>query len=109
MIIREWRGCAEAQRAEAYANHFREKVAPDLRSIAGFLGADLACRTVGDKVEFLVLTRWRSMEAIRAFAGPDAERAVVEPAAVAALTEFDEFVRHYEAIELATADEAARP
>jgi heme-degrading monooxygenase HmoA len=32
-------------------------------------------------VEFLVLTRWSSMDAIRAFAGADVRKAVVEPAA----------------------------
>ncbi|HLW92677.1 MAG TPA: antibiotic biosynthesis monooxygenase [Roseiarcus sp.] len=103
MIIREWRGRAETQRANAYPKHFREKVASELRSISGFLGADLVRREVGDRIEFVVLTRWRSIEAIRAFAGPDAERAVVEPEAVAALSDFDEFVRHYESIERVSA------
>jgi len=46
-----------------------------------------------------VLTRWRSMDAIRAFAGKDVEQAVVEPAAVAALIEFDSRVRHYGVVE----------
>jgi hypothetical protein len=42
-------------------------------------------RELDDKVEFLVLTRWQSLAAIRAFAGADIEKAVVEPNAVAAL------------------------
>ena len=99
MIIREWRGRADAERAEAYPRHFREHVLPDLRRLPGFLGADLCRRRQGEQIEFLVLTRWQSMDAIRAFAGPDPERAVVEPGAVAALVEFDASVRHYEVIE----------
>jgi hypothetical protein len=54
---------------------------------------------MGDKVEFLVLTRWQSMEAVRAFAGARVDKAVVEPGAVAALDDFDAAVRHYEVIE----------
>ena len=39
------------------------------------------------------------MDAIRRFAGEDAERAVVEPEAQAVLAEYDDFVRHYEVME----------
>ena len=99
MVIREWRGRAEPSRPEAYPKHFRDNVLPELRNIAGFVGARLARRNLGDKLEFLVLTRWRSMDAIRAFAGSDVEKAVVEPGAVAALSDFDAQVRHYEVLE----------
>jgi hypothetical protein len=53
-------------------------------------------------VEFLVLTRWASMDAIRAFAGDDVGRAVVEPDAIAALVSFDRTVRHYELLQETT-------
>jgi len=99
MIIREWRGRASSSHADAYPTHFREKVIPELRRVPGFAGAQLARRQLGDKIEFLVLTRWRSMDAIRAFAGMDVDKAVVEPGAVAALMEFDTRVRHYEVVE----------
>jgi len=46
-----------------------------------------------------VLTKWHSIEAIRAFAGDDIGKAVVEPSAVAALASFNERVEHYEVIE----------
>jgi heme-degrading monooxygenase HmoA len=101
MIIREWRGRAVHQRADAYPKHFRERVLPGLRKIPGFIGAHLCERQLGlsDKVEFLVLTRWESMDAIRSFAGPSVDVAVVEPAAVAALADFDDTVQHYAVIE----------
>jgi heme-degrading monooxygenase HmoA len=79
MIIREWRGRASEPRAAAYPKHFREAVAPALRKVPGFLRADLSRRRIGDRIEFLVLTRWQSMDAIRAFAGATVDRAVVEP------------------------------
>jgi heme-degrading monooxygenase HmoA len=71
-------------------------VLPELQAIEGFRGATLLRREDGAEIEFLVLTRWASLEAIRAFAGDDIERAVVEPEAVAVLVSFDDRVRHYE-------------
>jgi heme-degrading monooxygenase HmoA len=99
MIIREWRGRANPSKADAYPKHFREKVVPELRHVPGFIGAQLGRRQLDDKIEFLVLTRWRSMDAVRAFAGLDVDKAVVEPGAVTALVEFDRGVRHYEVVE----------
>jgi hypothetical protein len=57
MVIREWRGRANSSSAEAYPEHFRKKVVPELRHIPGFVGAHLSQRPFDDKVEFLVLTR----------------------------------------------------
>ena len=69
MIIREWRGRASQSNADAYPRHFREKVVPELRKVPGFVGAYLSRRQLGRQIEFLVLTRWQSMDAIRGFAG----------------------------------------
>jgi heme-degrading monooxygenase HmoA len=99
MIIREWRGRAERVRAEEYPGHFRNAVVPDLRRVPGFLGASLSKRQDGERVEFVVHSRWSSMDSIRAFAGSDPDRAVVEPGAVAALADYDQTVRHYEVLE----------
>jgi len=99
MIIREWRGRADAARTEAYAAHFRTVVLPNLQRVAGFAGACLCQRRLGFTVEILVLTRWRSMEALRGFAGATVEKAVVEPGAAAALIDFDAVVQHYEVVE----------
>lgn len=99
MVIREWRGRARRSRADAYPRHFRERVISELRQVPGFIGAQLARRDLEDEVEFLVLTQWQSMDTIRAFAGTEVEKAVVEPGAAAALVEFDERVRHYEVVE----------
>jgi heme-degrading monooxygenase HmoA len=99
MIVRTWRGWAAASNREAYSDHFRRNVLPELKQIAGFLGASLLQQDQEGEVEFLVLTRWASIEAVRAFAGDDTSRAVVEPEAVAALARFDRSVQHYEVIE----------
>jgi len=98
MIVRSWRGRAAKGNA-AYVEHFRRNVMPELREIEGFLGASLLREDRADEVEFLVLSRWASMDAVRAFAGTDVTRAVVEPEAVAALTDYDRTVHHYEVVE----------
>lgn len=105
MIIREWSGRARRSKGEAYPKHFRDNVASRLRKVSGFLGAHLCHRKLDDEIEFLLITRWQSMEAIRAFAGADAEKAIVEPGAVAALVTYDAVVRHYEAIQEVLAPE----
>lgn len=99
MIVRIWRGYADHGEPDAYPEHFRRNVVPELRGIAGFLGATLLKRETEDIVEFLVETRWQSLDAIRAFAGDDIERAIVEPEAVAALRTFDPTVSHFDAIQ----------
>ena len=85
--------------SDAYPKHFRSAVVPELHSVPGFLGALLSKRQDGERVEFVVLTQWTSMDAIRHFAGSDPDRAVVEPGAVAALTDYEQTVRHYEVVE----------
>ncbi len=94
-IVRLWRGQATPENADAYERHLTRTVFPSLRKIPGYRGAHVLRREVDGGVEFVVATSWDSMDAVRAFAGPDPERAVVEPAATAVLVEFDDFVRHY--------------
>ena len=89
MIVREWRGWAA----------FRDRVIPELCRLDGFVGVQLTRRRVGDRVEFVALTRWQTMDAIRGFAGPDITKAVVDPAGAAVLIEFDTTVQHYEVVE----------
>ncbi|MGH7211129.1 MAG: antibiotic biosynthesis monooxygenase family protein [Acetobacteraceae bacterium] len=100
MVFREWRGRATPSNAEAYPAHFRTRVLPELRRVPGFLGAHLSKRQLDDKIEFLVLTRWHSIDSIRGFVGSsDITKAVVEPEAAAVLVDFDASVQHYEIIE----------
>ena len=99
MIIRAWRARAAVATAHVYAEHFRRQVLPELRRIPGFLGAALLREAREDAVGYLVLSRWSSLDAIRAFAGAEVTRAVVAPEAAAALLDFDDAVSHYEVIE----------
>ena len=99
MIVRAWRGRASRSNRDAYPKHFRDSVLPELHRTEGFLGAVLLAREAANDVEYLVQTQWTSMDAIKGFAGDDVSRAVVEPAAVAALISFDSTVAHYELVD----------
>lgn len=96
MIARIWRGRAEKSQADAYHRHVTETVFPSLENLAGHRGASLLRREVDGLVEFLAITHWDSLDAIRSFTGEDIDKAVVEPEAQAALVQFDDFARHYE-------------
>ena len=97
MMLRYWSARAvDAANADAYERHATGAVFPALERMAGFRGAMLLRREVDDAIELVVMTLWDSMAAIHAFAGADAEAAVVGPDAQAVLTSFDSRVRHYQ-------------
>lgn len=98
LILRMWKGNTTPQKSRDYVEHVTSKVFPALLAIDGHRGAFLLRRSVDDAVEFVVLTLWESMDAVRKFAGPKPENAVVEPEARAALTEFDKLVAHFDVI-----------
>ena len=103
MIIRTWCGIASAANPHGYPEHFTRTAVPALQRIEGFLGASLLREDRADAIEFLVLTRWASLDAIRAFAGDAISQAVVEPEAAAALVDFDRTVHHYHVVAEASA------
>ena len=97
MIARLWRGAAEGEgNADAYQRHATATVFPALRDIPGHRGACLLRRATGERTEFLALTLWDSIEAIRAFAGADHEQAVFYPEDEKFLIERGPRVTHYE-------------
>jgi heme-degrading monooxygenase HmoA len=96
MIARLWRGWTRPADAGRYDRHYREEVLPTLRQLSGFRGARLLRRTAGDETEFVSLTFWDDVDAIRSFAGDDYETAVVADVARQVLIRFDDRVRHYE-------------
>jgi len=97
MIIRLWRGeAATPATAHAYFEHVTGTVFPSLKAIPGHVDAWLLRREDGGKTEFLAMTFWTSLEAIKAFSGGDIGVAIVEPEGRAALSDFDAFARHYE-------------
>jgi heme-degrading monooxygenase HmoA len=71
-------------------------VLPQLRKRDGFLGLSLCEAERDGQVEIMVISRWESLDAIKAFAGSKVDKAVVDPGARAVLAEFDDFATHYD-------------
>lgn len=98
MIARIFRASALPEKANDYVQHLEMSVLPELRQIRGFQGVYLMRQDSAETVEFIVLTLWESMDAIRKFAGENAEVAVVAPAAQEMFREFDSTVKHFEVV-----------
>ncbi len=99
-IARIWTCRAVAAKSELYLQHFRETVLPALDQIPGFLGAMLMRREDKGEIEYTVITRWISMDAIRRFTGAeDLEKAKVDPDVIPTLTSYDKTVKHSEILE----------
>jgi antibiotic biosynthesis monooxygenase (ABM) superfamily enzyme len=95
MITRLWRGWTSREDADAYEQFLLTELFPSMRAIPGFRGAEVLRRRDGDEVAFVTLTRFDSLDAIRAFAGPDYGVPVLEPQALAALSRHDEQALHF--------------
>ena len=96
MISRNWRGIAKLEEADNYVRHLQRETFPELSRIAGFISASILRRPASGGIEFLIVTTWQSMDAIRQFAGEPVELAVVPPTVQDMMVEYDHEVAHYE-------------
>ncbi len=98
-ISRHWRGVSKPEEADNYIRHLRSETFPQLARIEGFISASILRRSVRQGTEFLIVTTWQSIEAIRRFAGESASTAVVPPSVQAMMIDYDREVVHYEVVE----------
>jgi hypothetical protein len=96
VIARTWRGTAPREQADTYLAHVTGPIFAHLRTLKGYEGGWVLRRPTTEGVQFLVVTLWGSLEAIRAFAGDELETAVVHPDARAILSAWDEVVEHFD-------------
>lgn len=100
MIARTWRGSVRAEDAESYVNYLEQTGFTGLAGTDGNLAVLGLRRMEDERAEFIVMSLWRSAEAIRGFAGERPERAVFYPEDERFLVEKDEHVGHFEVIHL---------
>ena len=100
MISRHWRGLAKREHADRYVDHLRNDTFKQLAGIGGFIEASILRRDVPDGVEFIVVTKWDSVDSIRRFAGEDAEVAVVPEHVRQMMVDFDRRVLHYQVADI---------
>lgn len=95
MIARLWHGVTSQENAKKYEELLRGEVLPGIHRVEGYRGAWLLRREIPEGAEFVTLTIFDSMDAVRRFAGDDVESAVVPEEARRLLTRFDGRSVHY--------------
>jgi heme-degrading monooxygenase HmoA len=98
MIARIWKGAVRREDGEAYAEYMLETGVAAYAATPGNRGVWMLRREVDDRAEFVMFTLWESLEAVRAFAGEDHERAVFYPEDDRFLIERDLFSTHYDVV-----------
>ena len=99
MIARTWTGVVRRADADAYADYIRETGFAEYGRTAGNRGAWMLRRDDGDRTEFVTLSMWDSVDAIKAFAGEDIEAAVLYPEDERYLVGGASSVVHYEVVD----------
>jgi heme-degrading monooxygenase HmoA len=97
VIARTWRGWTSRENADPYERFLRHSLVPEMRLLDGFRGAHILRRDVADGVEFVTVTMFESLDAVRAFAGADYETPVIEPEAARLLSRYERQAVHYDA------------
>ena len=95
-IARIWRGRTLASKADEYQAYLDSSGISRVRATPGNLGVTVLRRNDGGKTEFLVMSLWESVEAIKKFAGEDYQKAVILPRDREYLLEVEPNVLHYE-------------
>lgn len=98
MIARVWKGWTKAEDANAYEKLLREVVYPGLQKINGYRGGYILRKDGKDETEFVTVNLFGSLEAVKAFAGPEYETPVFEPEARRLLSRVEPIARHYDVI-----------
>ena len=98
MISRLWHGWTSRENAGAYEDLLRREILPGIHRVKGYRGALLLRKDAGDEIEFVTLTMFDSMDAVRAFAGDNYGAPVVPAEARKLLSRFDARAEHYQTI-----------
>ncbi|MBU1229420.1 MAG: antibiotic biosynthesis monooxygenase [Proteobacteria bacterium] len=107
MIAREWRCLCPRRHREGFLKHLERTGVREALATPGCRGYQIleryctACPTgLSGSIELGLVTYWESWEAVRAFAGPDPEHAVLYPGDERFEIVPDRHVRHDEVLEL---------
>jgi heme-degrading monooxygenase HmoA len=76
----------------------KPELLPGISKVAGFKGSYLLRRKVGEEVEFVTILLWESLDALKAFAGPDYEQSIIPEERRKYLSRHDDEAAHYEVI-----------
>jgi len=99
MIARVWSGATRADDADAYLDYLQRTGLAEYARTPGHRRTITLRRIADGRAEFLLVTLWDSLDAVRAFAGEDVERAVFYPEDDRFLVARDDRVTHYDVVD----------
>jgi heme-degrading monooxygenase HmoA len=99
MIARIWSGAVRTADADAYAGYIRDTGFAEYGRTPGNRGAWLLRRDDEGTTQFVALSLWDTVDAIRAFAGEDIEAAVLYPEDRRYLIGGESHTTHYEVVD----------
>lgn len=97
MIAREWKAKCPKEHEEGFISYLYETGIKDTSSTKGFLGAQIFNRDtdLANEVEVTLITYWKALECIKAFAGENINVAKLYPEDETYKLKPDDFVIHY--------------
>lgn len=98
MIVRIWHGMTPASLGDEYFKYIKKTGVKGYRSTEGNRGVYVLRRIEHGISEFLLITLWDSIHAIKKFSGPDVEKAVYFPEDRKFLLELEPQVTHFEVL-----------
>src|SRR4030095_2758129 len=98
MVARLWRGATRVEKANAYVEYLRRTGATECRRAPGNQGVTILRAIYADRADFLFISFWESLSAIKGFAGPSIDEAVYYPEDSEFLLEMEPGVIHYEVV-----------
>lgn len=98
MIARIWRGVTRESDKDTYFDYLQQTGLKEYAAVPGNQGVWVLRRVSGGEAEFTLISLWESWDAIKAFAGPDYEKAVYYPEDKRFLRQLDAGVQHYEVL-----------
>jgi heme-degrading monooxygenase HmoA len=79
MIARIWQARTRPGMGKAYYKYLEETGLKEYQATEGLKKVLVLTREVGDQTEYVLVTLWDDMDAVRRFAGPEPEKAVYYP------------------------------
>jgi heme-degrading monooxygenase HmoA len=95
-VARLWHGRTPLARADEYRQYLFESGVKKIASIPGNLGVQMMMRKSADAAEFMVISYWGSIDAIKGYAGEGYEHVHDLPRDAEFLIDKETLVRHFE-------------
>lgn len=98
MVARIWHGRTPTAKADDYEKYLQASGVKKILSTDGNHGVEVLRRTSGTETDFIVISYWESIEAVKKFAGADYQKAVIMPRDAEYLIDVEPEVVHYEVV-----------